>query len=99
MTVAATVDVLLAVGLCVVLWRTYLEVVSGIAGTNSYVHAFFLFLHLLIRPLFKIRLFRSGIIELVQRVVLLTINTGIWTALFAVLTMATVRAPSHIFTF
>ncbi|RXW13152.1 hypothetical protein EST38_g12705 [Candolleomyces aberdarensis] len=72
MTVTAAVDVLLAVGLCAVLWRTYLEVVSGIAGV------------------------KSGI-AIVQRIVLLTINTGIWTALFAILTMATsIRYPDNL---
>jgi hypothetical protein len=35
MTVAAAVDILLAVGLCAVLWRTYREVVSGVAGLKS----------------------------------------------------------------
>jgi hypothetical protein len=30
---------------------------------------------------------------MIQRIVLLTLNTGIWTALFTILTLAMVRAP------
>ncbi|RXW12835.1 hypothetical protein EST38_g13018 [Candolleomyces aberdarensis] len=72
MTVAAAVDVLLAIGLCTVLWRTYLEVVSGVAGL------------------------KSGL-AMIQRIVLLTINTGIWTALFTILTVATaIKYPRYL---
>ncbi|RXW12836.1 hypothetical protein EST38_g13019 [Candolleomyces aberdarensis] len=63
MTVGATVDILLAIGLCTVLWRTYLDVVSGVAGL------------------------KSGL-AMIQRIVVLTINTGIWTALFTTLAIA-----------
>ncbi|KAJ2924157.1 hypothetical protein H1R20_g12936, partial [Candolleomyces eurysporus] len=69
MAVGATVDVLLAIGLCTVLWRTYLEVASGVAGL------------------------KSGL-AMIQRIVVLTINTGIWTALFTTLAIAaTIEYP------
>ncbi|KAJ2919041.1 hypothetical protein MD484_g1373, partial [Candolleomyces efflorescens] len=72
MTTAAAVDILLAVGLCAVLWRTYLEIVSGVAG------------------------FKSGV-TMIQRIVLLTLNTGIWTALFTILTLAmSIRYPRYL---
>ncbi|KAJ2927007.1 hypothetical protein H1R20_g10091, partial [Candolleomyces eurysporus] len=64
MSVGAAVDVLLAIGLCMILCRTYLEVVSGAPGPTS------------------------GL-AMIQRLLVLTINTGIWTALFTVLTMTT----------
>ncbi|RXW12833.1 hypothetical protein EST38_g13021 [Candolleomyces aberdarensis] len=69
MTAGVTIDVLLAIGLCAVLCRTYLEVVSGVAGL------------------------KSGF-TMIQRLVVLTINTGIWTALFTILAMTTsIRYP------
>jgi hypothetical protein len=38
MVVVAAADVLLTIGLCVLLWSTYLEVVSGTAGAKSCVY-------------------------------------------------------------
>ncbi|KAJ2915064.1 hypothetical protein MD484_g5346, partial [Candolleomyces efflorescens] len=72
MVVVAAADVLLAIGLCILLWSTYREVVSGTAGAKSGA-------------------------SMVQRLLLLTINTGIWTALFGLITMATsIRYPQNL---
>ncbi|KAJ2926184.1 hypothetical protein H1R20_g10913, partial [Candolleomyces eurysporus] len=63
--VEAATDVILAIGLCILLWQTYLEVLSGES--------------------------------IVQRLVLLTITTGVWTAMFGVLTMAmAIKYPGHL---
>ena len=87
MVVVAAADVLLAIGLCILLWSTYREVVSGTAGAKSCVCSFRAW------AFADMCGFALSGASMVQRLLLLTINTGIWTALFGLITMATVRTP------
>ncbi|KAF6754686.1 hypothetical protein DFP72DRAFT_898534 [Ephemerocybe angulata] len=68
LTVGAAVDIVIAAGLCTLLWRTYLLNGVTIKATSSMIH----------------------------RLILFSVNTGLWTASFAIVTMAmAAKYPSN----